>query len=84
LKSKATVDAEIKFTISYLAGTNLRLAVFLLSSTRRNGQSVPGLSAQMPSLGVYFGERKVDEKGSRCFVRRSRNRHDYSRHTDTG
>jgi len=43
-----------------------------------------GLSAQMPSLGVYFGERKVDEKGSRCFVRRSRNRHDYSRHTDTG
>jgi hypothetical protein len=82
-------NADIKFTISYLAGTNFWLAFFIPvgSSTRRNQQWTERYrvqSAECLRLALYSGERKAHEKGSSCLLRRSRNRHDYSLHTDTG
>ena len=50
-------NADIKFTISYLAGTNFRLAVFLFGlGVPREGmdRALPGSSGRMPSLGALF------------------------------
>jgi hypothetical protein len=71
-----------------LAGTNFRRAFLfgdfhakeLAQWTKRYRVQ----SAECLRLALYFGARKPYEKGSSCFVRRSRNRHDYSLHTDTG
>jgi hypothetical protein len=74
-----------KFTISYLAGTKLRLAVCWEFHAKElatdDDYRVQSASLR---LALYFGERKAHEKGSRCFFRRRRNRRDFSLHSDTG